>query len=252
MNLPIKAAIVDDDAYIHWQLKEKLGQLPMAVKVVAACEDALEAVAMLQEHQPDLLFLDIHMPGMSGFELLQRLPERHFQVVFITSHNEYAIQAIRYSALDYLLKPIQADELQAAVERYTSGRAGGGMNVRLQNLAHNLANEHENFTLLIPTRVGEKSIPVKSIVYCKADSNYTHFFMSDRSRFTASKTLKEIAHTLTQQQFVRIHKSFLVNKSYVQAVEHAGFVRLNDNTRLEVSRRRMGAVRGELGGTGGV
>ncbi len=247
MSPVIQALIVDDDAFIHFQLQEKIKSLGLPVRVVATCKDAAEGVAAIRTWKPNLVFLDVQMPGSTGFELLQQVTDRDFQVIFITSHNEYAIQAIRYSALDYLLKPIQDEELKAAIERFRAVAPAESLDARLQNLSHNLSAPAEKQSLVIPTRTGDKSIPVNDILYCQADSNYTHFFMANQSRFTASKTLKEIADSLNQPLFVRIHKSFLVNKSHVKAMDHTGFVRMKDDTLLEVSRRRMGEVRGELG-----
>ncbi len=239
----IKAIIIDDDEFIHHQLAEKLRLLCPDVDVVGFAENAIHGLALIETVSPDIVFLDVQMPGASGFDLLNQFENPSFSVVFITSYNQYAIQALRYSALDFLLKPINDKELVAAVNRYQDRRAPGFLKVQIENLMHNLGKADGEFRLVIATRQGDVSLALKRIIWCEGDSNYTHLHLSDRSKITASKTLKEFEEMLPGAEFMRVHKSHLVNMSYVSNITSDGQLLLTNNLKLEVAKRRFKDVK---------
>lgn len=242
-NLKIKSIIIDDDVFTSEQLADKIRKLIPALHLVKSCENALEGIEAIKKFNPALVFLDIRMPGLSGFDMLDKIDIQDFEVIFITSYNEYAIRAIRYSALDYLLKPIQDEELTAAINRFLDRNNLLSMKSRLQNLMHNISTGNTTaLTLLIPTRQGEKSILVSRIIRCEADSNYTHFILSDNSRFTSSRTLKEYESVLNQNQFVRVHKSHIINVAYVKQISNDHVIHMKDDSEIEISRRRLQEV----------
>ncbi len=241
MNRPkIKCIIIDDDIFTCEQLALKIRkQLPF-LELIRTCENAIEGMEAIRKFNPGLVFLDIRMPGLSGFDMLDKIGVQHFEVIFITSYNEYAIRAIRYSALDYLLKPIRDMELLAAADRIRDTQNLLSMKSRLANLVNNMESKAQaGFTLLIPARQGEKSIVVSEVIRCEADSNYTHFILSDGSRYTASRTLKEYESMLPPEQFIRVHKSHIINVDYVKGISSAHVIRMKDNVNIEISRRRL-------------
>ncbi len=242
----IKTIIIDDDIFIHAQLREQLMLLFPKVQVVAVCENALHGIEAIKSHRPDLIFLDIQMPGLSGFEMLDHVDRNNLKVIFITSYNTYAIEAIRYSAFDYLLKPIKEEELKNAIYRFEQASDEISFKGKIENLLHNINSEKEAFQLIIPLRQGEKKLQIKNIVRCEADSNYTHFFLSDKTKFTASKTLKECEEMLSQKEFLRVHKSHLINKKFIQLLKKDNHVVLTDGSLIEVSRRKLQEVKNSI------
>lgn len=239
----IKAIITDDDLFTSEQLRDRIRMLLPQLEVVAVCENALQGLEAIKKFKPEILFLDIRMPGISGFEMLDHLDQDAFEVIFITSFNQYAIQAIRYSALDYLLKPVNDNELVSAFERYTHKKESLSLKARMETLKQNISiKDAGGFNLIIPTRQGEKNLKVKQIVRCEADSNYTHFFLSDATTFTASRTLKEYEMILSEHDFIRVHKSHIINRHYIQSISNDCQLVLKDQSVIEISRRRYAEV----------
>lgn len=244
----IRAVIVDDDPLQVKELMELLSKLDACkVEVLASFNDPLLAKDFIDKSEPDVLFLDIQMPALSGFEMLDELTYKGCEVIFVTSYNEYAIRAIRYSALDYLLKPIQTDDLKSALERYIQHSEQLQLNTRLNNLKSNLqAKENDELHLVVSTKQGEHRFLVNEIVRCEADSNYTILFLTGNRRFVASKTLGDIEHMLAESEFIRVHKSHVVNTKHIQHLTVEGNLFLRNGEKIPVSRRRLGEVKSFL------
>lgn len=242
----IKAIIIDDDLFIHHQLRDKLSELCEDVDVAGCAENALEGLALIKMCKPDLVFLDIQMPEASGFDLLNQFEQPDFSVVFVTSYNEYAIQALRYSALDYLLKPVKGDELVSAVARFKSRRDTSYLKVQIDNLMHNLSKNGTEFRVVVPSRNGDISMDIDDIIWCQGDSNYTHFHLKNSQKITVSKTLKEYDELLSDKDFVRVHKSYLVNLKHVAGISRDDKLQLPGPIELEVAKRRVREVRERL------
>lgn len=206
--------------------------------------DAAEGIHLLKTYQPQILFLDIQMPVMSGFDVLKHFPNLPFNIIFTTAYDEYAIQAIRFSALDFLLKPIDADELQMAVEKYMIKEVLQMSNQSLyNNFLHNITSQKkEDFKLALSTSEGTFFYNPDQIVRLEGESNYTRFFFTEKKPLLTSKTLKDFEEILTTHGFVRIHKSHLVNKKYITNLSGDGVLTMTDKSRVEISRRRRAEV----------
>ncbi len=244
--MKIRSVIVDDDDFSRHELTRLLGlHLSSEVEIMAEFNNASDAISYVELHKPDLIFLDIRMPGISGFDMLDHLNTNSFEVIFITSHNEYAIRAIKYSALDYLLKPIDPVELQSALIRFTQRTQKNLSRLKLSNLQFNLAsNSHDMFQLIIPTKQGEHQFVANEIIRCEADSNYTAIHFGQSRKFLASKTLSDIESMLnTAKNFLRIHKSHLINMNHVLQLTSTDEVLMGDQTRIPISRRRLAEVK---------
>jgi two-component system LytT family response regulator len=236
----IKAIVVDDEPYAGQALVTLLQRHCPEVVLVAVCNTAAEAMQMIREQQPSLVFLDIEMPHMNGFELLEALSPVSFQVIFTTSYDQYAIRAIRFSALDYLLKPVDATELKQAVAK-ASVKPDASLAKQLDILFAKMNPARGGVKrIALPTQEGLQMIPVDSIIYCSASSNYTSFILKDKQKLLVSRTLKEIEEMLEEYSFLRVHHSCLVNldevKKYIRG--EGGSLLMSDGSEVDVSRSR--------------
>lgn len=240
----IKALLIDDEPRASGILQLMIERFVPDIGRVWCCNDARQAAAMIHETKPDLVFLDIRMPYLDGFEVLNRIRDKHFKIIFTTAYHEYTLQAIRFSAFDYLLKPVDVQELQQAVQRYRQTRQELHYQPeQLRNILHNLqASAVEQFRLAVPTREGIHFFLPSDMTRLEAMGAYTQIYMADRQQHLVSKSLGEYEELLGAHGFVRTHKSHLVNRSYVSFLDHEGFVVLRDGIRVEVSRRRKEAV----------
>ncbi|HQV53708.1 MAG: response regulator transcription factor [Flavobacteriales bacterium] len=242
----ITAVQIDDEVNALEFLRARLNEVASEVNVLGVANNINDAEALIAEKKPQLVFLDVEMPGGTGFELLKRLGRWDFDVIFTTGHSRYAIQAIRFSALDYLLKPVQADELRAAIDRHIANRNSAIPEVQ-QHFLNNIEQQEENALKLTLTH-GDRThaIDPADITWCQADNNYTALHLADERRFISARTLKDYDDMLTPLGFIRVHKSSLVNRRHVDGVDGEGRVRLRNGTRVEVSRRRLEEVTREL------
>lgn len=246
----IKALLVDDEPKATDVLRLLLERFVPEVGPVAVCNDAREAASAIHRFRPDLLFLDIQMPYLNGFDVLGQLRHRPFKVVFTTAHSEYTIQAIRFIAFDYLLKPIAAQDLVATVQRYTQAQneLGGYQPEQLQNLLRNVqARDPAQFRIAIPAREGVHFFLPNEIIRCEALGGYTKFYTTTGKTYLSSRNLGEYDDLLAPHGFLRAHKSHLVNKTQVSFIDHDGFLVLKDSSVVEVSRRKKGEVMEQLG-----
>lgn len=245
----IKALIIDDEPVAANVLRMMLERHIPEISDLRVATGAEEALALLQNFAPQLVFLDIVMPEENGFQLLGKMQGYEFEVIFTTAYNEYAIQAIRFSALDYLLKPIDAEELKEAIRRYKEKLLHKKQTAELiNNLQQNLqTHQQSHFKLAIPGQEGAIFFSPAEIIRCEGESNYTWFHLTDNRKHLSSKTIREYEEILTQHNFLRIHKSHLVNKSYIQHYLNEGAVVLTNKQRLPVSRQRKDVVKLALG-----
>ena len=236
----ITATIVDDEPYSCEALVILLERYCPNVKVLDICYSAASALASVKEQNPQILFLDIEMPHMNGFELLEKLPEINFELIFTTGYDQYAIKAIRFSALDYLLKPIDREELQKAVQKAVNSMKHPlpeQIEVLLQKLNHPMIPVNK---IAIPTMEGLHMILMESIISCTSDSNYTILLLKNRQKIIASRSLKEIEEMLEDYSFARVHHSYLVNLNEVEKYMRGegGYLLMSDGTTVDVSRSR--------------
>lgn len=207
-----------------------------------------EAHLLIARFKPDIVFQDIVMPEKNGFEFLGELGKIDFEIIFTTAYNEYAIRAIRFSALDYLLKPINAEELKNAFDRFLEKRDHQLQTAALlKNLLFNLEIKKESeFKLAIPTIGGALFFSPSEIIRLEGEGNYTRFYLSNTQKYLSAKTMKEYEEILLQHNFLRIHKSHLINKHFVDRYQNEGSIILKDKTVLPVSRHRKPAVTAAL------
>jgi two-component system LytT family response regulator len=244
----VKALLIDDEERATDALRLMIEKFIPEISQVAVCNDARLAAQMIHNFQPSLVFLDIRMPYLTGFDILNQIPGKEFKVIFTTAYNEFAVKAIRFSAFDYLLKPIDIEELIMAVKRFMqSDENYSHQQALLQNIMYNMkAPDTSGLRLALPTREGIYFVTADEIIRCEALGNYTKFYLQNNRQFIISKTLGEYEEMLVPHQFIRTHKSHLVNRSFISFIDHEGFIVLKDSTKVEVSRRRKEEVLGAL------
>ena len=211
----MKAILVDDELYCTELLSALLAKNCPEVEVVAEFNDPQKAAEYIRENPPDILFLDIEMPRLNGFDLLERVRPIAFQVVFTTAYNQYALRAIKISALDYLLKPIDIDELKAAVGKAQQQRSPLWTQFELMERTRS-AGEQPPKTIALSTLEGLNFVEVADIVYCQSEGSYTNLFFLDGQSMLLSKPIKDVGELLIPAGFLRVHNSYLINLGHIK------------------------------------
>lgn len=214
MKKQINAIIVDDERKSIASLKLLLATYCPQVLVLGEANSVQEAIENIDLLKPDLLFLDITMPDGDGFDVLDRVRYQEFEVIFITAYNQYALKAFEFSAIHYLLKPINYLELQEAVKRFENLKSKDVFNEKIQVLRDSLNNKHQK--IILPSFDGLEIINLDEIIRCEADSNYTIFFLTNKRKIVVSKSLNNFEKILSDIYFCRIHKKHLINLKYVK------------------------------------
>lgn len=241
----LKVLIIDDEPKAINVLRHHIESFIPKITEVKCASSVDQAKQILQVYKPNIVFLDIEMPLQNGFDFLKNLKNRSFDVIFTTAYNQYAIQAIRFSALDYLLKPIDPEELINAVQRHLTKKESARQKKQLyENLLKNIEKKDiKDFRLGIPSNDGVFFFSIKEILRLESDRNYTLIHLKDRSPFLASKTLKHFQDILEEFNFVRTHKSHLVNVLHVLHIsKNHEFLIMCDGERIEISRRKKDEV----------
>ena len=236
----IKAIIIDDEPDCCEVLTILLEKHCPEIKVVSTCYSAEQGIAAIMDNAPQLVFLDIEMPHMNGFKLLEALPSINFEIIFTTSYDQYAIKAIRFSALDYLLKPIDREELQAAIAK-AAKRLQHPLPQQLEILIQKFNHQVNKVNrIALPTTEGLQLISLDSIISCASSSNYTILLMKENQKLTVSRTLKDIEEMLDDYNFMRVHHSYLVNvneiRKYIRG--EGGNLIMSDGSSVDVSRSK--------------
>ena len=236
----MKAIIVDDELYCTELLSSLLAKHCPEVEVLSEFNDPQKAAAYIQASPPDLLFLDIEMPRLNGFDLLERVRPVTFQVVFTTAYNQYALRAIKISALDYLLKPIDAEELKSAVEKAKQQRQSPHWAQFELMERHRSPGGAPPATIALSTMEGLHFVEVADIVYCQSEGSYTNLFFTDGQSMLLSKPIKEVGEMLIPAGFLRVHNSFLISlsqiKKYIRG--EGGEIIMKNGHTVPVSRSR--------------
>jgi len=234
----IKALIIDDEKSSRDTLRGFVENYCEDIQIINEAESAEQGIEQIKQLQPQLIFLDIELPLGSGFDLLEACKHSTFDVIFTTAHDQYALQAIKVCALDYLLKPISASDLKAAVakvrQQKTTTPQIGAFVENISNLNKQLSN------IVLPTLDGFLVVKISEIIRCEADKNYTLFTLDNHEKILVSKTLKEFEELLNEMDFIRVHQSHLINASHVQRYikGSGGYVKMSDDSIIEVSRRK--------------
>jgi two-component system LytT family response regulator len=239
-NKMLRTIIIDDEEHQRIAIDKMLGRYCHNIRLVACADGVQAGIKAIHKHHPDLVLLDIKMDDGSGFDLLNQLSPINFKVIFITAYDQYAIKAFRFSALDYLLKPLDPDELVQAVEKAEYSIQKDFL-AQLDNLREHLTNDKStNKKIIIKTYDNIHLVPVNEILYCEADGNYVHVHLAGHPSIMVSSSLKEYNDMLTAEGFFRVHKSYLVNMKYIRRFEKAegGFVILDNKTKVPVASRK--------------
>lgn len=236
----ITALLIDDEAKGRLALREKISAYCPQIEVLAEAASGEEALVLIRKYNPQLIFLDIEMPRMNGFEMLNELAEKNFHIIFTTAYDQYAIKAIKYAAFDYLLKPIDIEELRAAVAR-AADKENNQTKKQAELLLQAMLQPKKAFSkLAIPTLEGLLFYDTADIVHLEANSNYTTIYLINKTKITASKTLKEFEELLPEDIFFRTHHSHLINLKYIKRYikGDGGQIELENGSFADVSRRK--------------
>jgi two-component system LytT family response regulator len=247
--MQINSIIIDDEPNNIENIQSILQKLYPEINVVATATDAADGIAAIDKLQPDLVFLDIQMPGKSGFDILKSFPQIDFEIIFITAYDQYGIQAIKFSALDYLLKPIDIEEFKSAIQKAKDKIASRQKNHSIDNLlAYIKRGQNETPRMALPTLEEIRYVPVTGIVRCQASDNYTLFHLDSGEQLLVCRTLKEYAGLLAPHGFIRTHQSHLVNIDFVKSYlkEDGGALLLKDLTKIPISRQNRELVKEAL------
>lgn len=234
----IKAIIIDDEKSSQLTLCNMVTEFCADATVVGMADSVLHGVELVNSLQPDLVFLDVEMPVHNGFQLFDHFKEPQFQVIFTTAFQKYAIQAFKFSAIDYLLKPIDLEDLRSALAKVRERKESDLSKEKLKTLRENLNNVCKR--LALPTSDGYYFVELKDIIRCQSENNYTYFHLISGKKILVSKTLKVFSKILEEHNFFRISRADLVNLNHVERYgrQKSPSVTLSDNTVLNVSVRR--------------
>ena len=240
----ISAVIIDDELHSLETLSWKINEYCEGVQVLATFSDPTIGLAYLESNEVDLLFLDIEMPVLSGFDVLQKISNVNFDVIFTTAYDEYGIKAIKYSALDYLLKPIDSEELQNAIAKYRDKKhqsiSPEQLDVLFSSLRKDLSGQQK---IALATKESIELVKPQDIILCESDNNYTMVYMDGRKKLI-SKTLKEFEELLVPHNFFRTHQSYLVNIEHIREYvrQDGGYLLMSNQKNVPVSRNKREGV----------
>ena len=231
-----KAVIIDDENRTRDLIAKMINSFGLDILAIPAGENVQSGIQAIEELKPDIVFLDIQMPDGTGFDVLKAVKDKNFEVIFITAHEEFAIKAIKFSALDYLLKPIDPEELKAAVEKAIKAVDDKKDESQFEALQNNILPNQKK-RLVLKTQESVYVVELHEIIRCEADRNYTSFFLSSGKKILVSKTLKEYETLLSNHNFLRVQQSHLVNLDYVDRYDkgNGGSVVMKDGSEVPLS-----------------
>ncbi|MBL7703161.1 MAG: response regulator transcription factor [Ferruginibacter sp.] len=246
----ITAIIIDDEQNNIENLSLLLEKHCPDIVVTATALSAVDAEKKIKELKPQLIFLDIQMPGRSGFQLLEEIPLPRPEIIFVTAYDEYAVQAFKFSAVDYLLKPLNVNDLKMAAEKAVERIKSKKQNLHLENMLHFLQKQQEKdeHRIALPSLKETRFVFTKEIVYCESSNNYTSFYLANGETIMVSKPIFEFADMLNEYGFLRCHQSYLVNKKYITSLvkEDGGYLLLANKKKVPVSRSKKDEIKKEL------
>ena len=234
--MKVKSILVEDNTFMATLLLDLLMENHPNIEVMAIAKNGKEGIEKINRLQPELVFLDIEMPDMNGFEMLTQIESIKFQTIFITAHSHYAIKAFRFNALDYLVKPVEAAQLKQSIGRYRNSSVDNQNKVK--NALDNFKTEKvEEQKLVLPTQQKLLQIPLNQIAYIESDRNYSYIHLANGSRELSSKTLSYFEDILKEKGFFRCHRSFLINQYHIKNIGRDSF-KLVDQKEIPISRRK--------------
>lgn len=231
----MNALIIEDKAYIRKGLQNLLELIDSKIKIIGECESVKEAVIVANACKPELIFLDINLTDGTGFDFLEQTDNLSFKVIFITAYEEHALQALKIGAVDYLLKPVDIEELQIAIQKVDS------LSVTEQKQQIQTAKEvwnNEDSKLILSLHDSFQVIDLNELLFCESDKGYTTFYCSNNKKHVVSKTLKEFEERLSKANFTRPHQSFIVNLKFIDKYDKSGVIYLKNGKKIPVSSRK--------------
>lgn len=235
----LKAVIVDDEPKAIQSLIWELSNFNQEVEIMASFSDPDKALAYLEVHTPDCLFLDVQMPTIGGFQFLEQLKQTDFAVVITTAYDEYAIKALKHEAIDYLLKPIDSDDLRdciAKIKKYSDRNINSK---KLERMLTNFNSQFDKKKVTINTDGKLLFLDVDDIVYIESDGNYSTLYLQDQKKIVLTKKLKEVDAMLPEHYFFRIHNSYIINLNKIKAfIKNEGYVIMDSDQKIPVARQR--------------
>ena len=239
--MSLSSIIVDDEKHSRETLKNLVNEFCDDVQVIDCVENVSQAVHAIRTHRPDIVFLDIELQTGTGFDVLEKIQDLEFDVIFTTAFEQYAVKAIKISSLEYLLKPVDIEELRLAVEKARKKKDKTLQKKKLENLLANLKQQQLGLNkICLPTSEGVEFVDIEDILYCKAEGSYTLFKLNNNDSLLVSKHLKEFENILSDQYFMRVHNSFLINlkgvKKYIRS--DGGYILMTNNDPVSISRSK--------------
>lgn len=237
----LKSVIIDDEDDARSVMIGLLKRFNQDISLVAVCKNGKEGVQAIIHHQPDLVFLDIDMPGMDGFDVLDCVKHLPLKIIFVTAHNQHAIRAFKYSAIDYLMKPVGAEDLESAVEKVKNRQVSQMQSEQYQMVLKQF-RQKDNLpeVIALPMADGLHVVNISEIMYCKAERNYSYVHQQNKEQILVSRPLKEFETILQPHGFFRIHHSSLINLRFISRYVRSdgGYVLMKDGKSIEISRQR--------------
>ena len=231
----MKALIVEDKAYIRKGLISLLQMIETDVQIIGECESVQESVVVANACKPDLIFLDINLTDGTAFDFLEQTEHLNFKIIFITAYEEYALQALKIGAVDYLLKPVDIDELKTAIDKVTSLPLVA-QKQQIKKVAQVWNNDSD--TLILSLQDSLQVIDLKELMYCESDKGYRTFYCCENKKCLVSKTIKEFEEQLENANFTRPHQSFMVNLKFIDKYDKVGVIHLKNGKQIPVSSRK--------------
>jgi two-component system, LytTR family, response regulator len=241
----INVIIIDDEKNALDVLEMQLNNYCTDVHIICKCDGGEKGIAAIKKHNPDLIFIDIEMPHKNGFDVLKETSQFNYDIIFTTAYDQFAIKAFKFSAIDYLLKPIDIIELQQAIEKVKNKKGSHNLDEKIKLLFAQLQPQNEKLTnkIAIPMADGMELLEPNEIIRCESDSNYTHIFLVSGKKITLAKTLKDVEENIEGSPFYRIHQSHLINMNHVaKFIKGDGaYVIMKDGTQIAISRNKKEA-----------
>lgn len=243
----LRTLLVEDEVLAKKELKKIIAHFP-EIEIVAEADTVLESTRLIKEHNPDLLFLDIELKDGYSFAILQQFPNPNFQVIFITAFNQFAIKAFRHSAVDYLLKPVDKNQFVVAIEKAIANKNNKDNSLKLELMMKSI-QENQFDKIAVPTIDGIQFVTKNQIMYCESDGNYVVYYFSNNNRLVSTNILKNVEELLFENNFFRLHRSFIVNIDYVKKVIKTGFgaAIMQNEIEIPIARRRRNEFLEKMG-----
>ncbi len=235
--MKLKAILVDDEEKALKSLQIKVKRFFPDISILATIQNPVEAVQIIEEQKPDLVFLDIEMPQLNGFDVLQKFEKPNFEIIFVTAYSDYAIEAIQHCAIGYIVKPIDDSELKSAVENALKNRKLKTALEKNKTLIENLKNQQSTDSkIIIPSQKGLDFVKISDIIRCEGDAGYTKIIIQGAKEILSSYSIGKFVKMLTNKNFTLIHRSHLVNLKYVSGYLNEGYITMENGDRLPISK----------------